>query len=440
MSGRKSAMQIVLLADGSRGDILPYIPIARELASRGHSVRFVSSGNYAAAIQQSGIHFVDIGGNDPTRIWQEDAASRPTRNPVRFWKHLRNHARGFHEGLTRLHRLCQDADAVVLTTSTSLLAMALKPDNLPFVVCHLSPVEANFSYPRPIGPYWWQRRRWGRLGNWLSHALVDQLFWSALRPDVNAWRQDDLGLPKLPWWQGLQRSARGGAPSLFGISPALLPFPKGWTKECVLTGFWLQDSNHEWQPDDRLTGFLSADSRPCVFFGFGSHVVSPQWMQEVLIPGARQSGLRVILGKTAWQGMGVDTTTDDVLAVDYLPYSWIFERVSVVVHHCGVGTVAEALRAAVPAVLIPFSGEQRFWAERLFDAGVSAPPLNPRKLTAAGFAAELRRAIDPENPTRTRLRLLSQAMEHEHGVQAAVEIMERHFSAINRPKPLQSAE
>jgi UDP:flavonoid glycosyltransferase YjiC (YdhE family) len=61
---------------------------------------------------------------------------------------------------------------------------------------------------------------------------------------------------------------------------------------------------------------------------------------------------------------------------------------SAVVRHCGAGTAAAGLRAGIPAVGVPFVGDQAFWARRPRALGVSAATipqyrLNTKKLTKA---------------------------------------------------------
>ncbi|HHW76544.1 MAG TPA: glycosyltransferase family 1 protein [Xanthomonadaceae bacterium] len=248
-----------------------------------------------------------------------------------------------------------------------------------------------------------------------------------MRPEINAWRKEELQLPPAGWWRGWRRSHTDGVPILFGISPAILPFPQGWPATHSLTGFWLAEPDLAWEPSSPLQNFLQHD-QPVVFLGFGSHIVSAALIRDVVIPAARRCRLRVVMNRVAGLDFvpGQDT---DILAVDFVPYRWIFERVALVVHHCGVGTVAEALRAAVPMVLVPFSGEQRFWAERLWDAGVAGIPLNPQALTVETLATAFEQALVANPKVRQKQQELAFHLRQEEGVTRAVTIMEQHFAA-----------
>lgn len=63
-----------------------------------------------------------------------------------------------------------------------------------------------------------------------------------------------------------------------------------------------------------------------------------------------------------------------------MPYSWLFPKCSVVIHHGGSGTTAAALRAGVPQIICPFILDQFYWAERMNWIGVAPPPLKKKHL------------------------------------------------------------
>ncbi|KAI3868544.1 hypothetical protein MKX03_035717 [Papaver bracteatum] len=58
-----------------------------------------------------------------------------------------------------------------------------------------------------------------------------------------------------------------------------------------------------------------------------------------------------------------------------IPYSWVFQRCAVAIHHGGSGSTASALSAGIPQVICPFILDQFYWAERMFWLGVAPPPL-----------------------------------------------------------------
>ena len=98
-----------------------------------------------------------------------------------------------------------------------------------------------------------------------------------------------------------------------------------------------------------------------------------------------------------------------------------------VVHHGGSGTSHSAARAGVPSIVIPFAGDQPFWAERLRLAGVAPAPVNGRQPSAEAIAEALAFVADPQ--VRRRAAALGAAMRAENGVADAVAAIERIVAA-----------
>jgi sterol 3beta-glucosyltransferase len=53
-------MCIPIIALGSRGDVQPFIALARGLEARGHSVRILAAEDYGPLVQSYGVPFVPV--------------------------------------------------------------------------------------------------------------------------------------------------------------------------------------------------------------------------------------------------------------------------------------------------------------------------------------------------------------------------------------------
>ena len=60
-------LNIVIQVVGSRGDLQPFIPIAKELQKLGHRVRIATHTVFRRVVESEGIEFFDIGG-DPAEL------------------------------------------------------------------------------------------------------------------------------------------------------------------------------------------------------------------------------------------------------------------------------------------------------------------------------------------------------------------------------------
>jgi UDP:flavonoid glycosyltransferase YjiC (YdhE family) len=94
--------------------------------------------------------------------------------------------------------------------------------------------------------------------------------------------------------------------------------------------------------------------------------------------------------------------------------------VSAIVHHGGAGTIHAAARSGLPSVVVPFAGDQFFWADRLGRAGVAltCPAQEFGRSDLAGLIAG---ATGPA--MQARCRQVAQAMAGEDGIGAAVDAM-----------------
>jgi sterol 3beta-glucosyltransferase len=205
---------------------------------------------------------------------------------------------------------------------------------------------------------------------------------------------------------------------LYGFSSTVVPRPADWGSELALTGYWFLDRTRDWKPPRELEQFLAAGPKPiCV--GFGSMPsVDPEQTTELFTRALALAGRRGIL-LTGWGGLARARLPETVLALDAAPHDWLFPRVAAVVHHGGAGTTAAALRAGVPALVVPFIADQRFWGQRLTALGAGLGPLPRRQLQPEPLASALRALV--ENPAYgARAAKISEQLSREDGVARAV--------------------
>ncbi|KAK9134446.1 hypothetical protein Syun_013776 [Stephania yunnanensis] len=67
-----------------------------------------------------------------------------------------------------------------------------------------------------------------------------------------------------------------------------------------------------------------------------------------------------------------------------------------IVHHGGAGTTATGLRAGCPTTIVPFFGDQFFWGDRIHERGLGPPPIPISKLSVEGLTNAIRFMLQPE--------------------------------------------
>ena len=217
-------------------------------------------------------------------------------------------------------------------------------------------------------------------------------------------------------------------PVLHGFSPLVVPKPWDWPDWNHLTGYWFLDRPREWNPSAVVTEFLKAGPPP-VYLGFSSMIPrDPEAAMDMLFRALRQARTRGIVG-TGWMTPETWDLPDDVLVLDEIPHDWLFPRVSAVVHHGGAGTLAAAIRAGVPSIVVPFYADQPFWAARVESLGIGPSPIPERKLTAERLAEAIQRA-EADEGMRRRAAELGEKLRTEDGVGTAVRIVDRAMHGL----------
>ncbi len=414
-------MRICILTLGTRGDVQPYVALARGLDAAGHRAVVCAAPSFRPFVESHGVEFASFDTGDPQALLNSAEGQellRSTRNPFALFRGLCRLLEPLLEkGYTESCQATAGADALLASPGALPIAQALHElRDVPFAGAFLQPSHPTREF-----------------GSWLF-------------PEVPAWLPFSGSLRRASYhatWQVLYRVIRGGNdaarsrvldlgpganpfavmirerwPTLYGFSSAVVPRPSDWGAELALTGYWFLDRLPGWAPPRELTDFLAAGSTPiCV--GFGSMPsVDPEQTTELFARALALAGQRGIL-LTGWGGLARARLPETVLALDSAPHDWLFPRVAAVVHHGGAGTTAAALRAGVPGLVIPVIADQRFWGQRLNALGAGLGPLARRQLSPESLAAALRALV--ENPFhRARAAQVAAVLAREDGVARAV--------------------
>ena len=409
-------MRITVLAYGSRGDVQPYVALGAALQRAGHRVRLAAPGLFRALVEERGIEFCPLPGDpaDLVRRAADSAGSSLVRFPIIVLQHTLPLAVPV---LAAVRQACRGADAVIhsllLTVAGHQMAVAEGiPDFSALIFLAFTPTSAFPAqlFRRPLGG--WLNR--------LTHAGFVQLFWQANRLAYGYLRRKDRDLAPLAGWPFAGPRPR---PILYGLSPRVVPRPADWGEDVHLTGYWTLDEAG-YEPPARLRAFLEAGPPP-VLVSFGSLITGRAGrLTEVTLGALQRTGQRGLLVR-GWGAIQERDLPDSVLAVDSVPFEWLFPRMAALVHHGGVGTTAAGLRAGVPAVVVPFIADQPCWGWQVQRLGVGPGPIPPKKLTVDRLAAAIDTAVT-DAAMRERAARLGEDLRREEGARRAVEILERY--------------
>jgi rhamnosyltransferase subunit B len=112
----------------------------------------------------------------------------------------------------------------------------------------------------------------------------------------------------------------------------------------------------------------------------------------------------------------------ELFAAGYAPYSSVFPRSACVVHQGGVGTTAQAMRAGVPQLVMPYAFDQPDNAARMVRLGVGLS-VTRKQYRATRVMQQLHALTAPS--FHERARDAGNKISAEKGVSVACEAIER---------------
>jgi len=415
--------RIVFATFGSLGDLHPYIAVARELARRGHRPLIASFKEFREIVEAAGVGFAPMrpdmaGFGDRTAMMER--LIDPWRGPeimVRgmFMPHLR-------ESYEDLARACRDADLLVTHPLAFAGPLLAQKEGLRWASTALSPITLFSAIDPPVFPAapWMQ---WARAISVGAYRLLFRI----PRAMVRRWEQPlrefraELGLPAtdaIAQFEG-QHSPRL---NLALFSPLLAAPQPDWPAKTVVCGFPRYDGAAlDARSHAELEAFLAA-GKPPIVFGLGSSavMVAGGFWHEAIEAARRLDQRAILLTGSPPETLGPVPAT--VKIFQYLPYSAVFPRAAAIVHQGGIGTLAQALAAGRPQLIVPVAFDQPDNARRTTALGV-ARSLPFRQATAAAMARELSTLLAaPDCATRAATVGVTVAMED--GARVAAEALE----------------
>lgn len=428
---------IVFATVGSQGDLFPLLAVGRELVARGHRVTVGAHAIHRDAVLDAGLDFVMASGIAEPEDKAAFAAKafHPWRGPRFVVRDLAaaDVAASYHA----LKSFCMEADAVV--TTTLAFAGHILGETLP--VAWFSAVLSPSVFLSPFDP---PATGLATLDRWLS-ASPRRARWlvrvveTVTRPWTAAVRgfRQRLGLSAMsaggdPFHRG--QHGREGVLAMY--SPLMGALPPDAPEGTVLTGQCRYLPAADVLPA-ALARWLALGEPPIVFTLGSAAVHAGEGFLRESVAAARQLGRRAVLltgSPELRERLGV--LGDDVLAIDYAPHGALFSRACAVVHHGGIGTTHEALRAGRPALVVPHGFDQPDNAARVKRLG-AGDVLPAHRYRADRAAAKLKALLD-DRDLRQRVEAMGCALREEHGARIAADAIEQGMTPRYKPEMWES--
>jgi rhamnosyltransferase subunit B len=420
-------MKILLNAVGSHGDVLPLIAMGRELLRRGYRPHLFANGAFETMAQEAGLPFSATGAaDDLARLLKDRDASDPRKGMSLMARVV---MQGIRQTYPLLCREYEPGDTIAVGTSLGWATRLLSETHAaPVAVVHLAPSWFRSEHVAPsLGPLGHLERtpRW--LKRWLFAGMDKRFLDPLFTAPLNQFRAE-LGLAPVQRsfhaWIHQADAVLGMFPEWFGARQP------DWPPQLQLTGFPLYDHGNAAELPAAVSAFLAAGEAP-VLVTAGTATQSQSAFFDASIQACQRSGHRAIL-LTQDATQLPSTLPAGMAHFPYVPFQALLPKVAALIHHGGIGTTSQAMRAGVPQLIRPMGFDQFDNALRAMRLGV-ARQLLPRRYGPESAAAAIR-ALTTSEEVRTRCREVAGRLGQGGGVDAACDAVLRL-----RPEPAQQS-
>jgi rhamnosyltransferase subunit B len=380
--------KFILVPLGSRGDVYPFLWLGATLASRGHDVRVLTNPPFADAVRAAGLHPVVYGSMDQYEaILRDPDLHHPRRGFSLIARHSEALAR---EMIPRIQAEHAPGRSLLMGAGIAFGArIAAEAFQIPLVTLQLQPavflsvedppvVRARTEWIRGA-PRWVVRSLYA-----LGYLQTDRLLaaWmNRLRRELGL-RNPVRRILRDYWMSPLRVLAL--FPEWFALKQA------DWPPQTIVTRFPLYDEGDRMPLDPELEAFLAAGEPPVLFTPGSANVQAASFFRVAAEVCARLQ--RRALFATPHAEQVPPGLPASIRHVQSVPFSRVFPRCAAVVHHGGIGTVAQGLAAGVPQLVMAMSHDQPDNGNRLRRMGVG-DYLYPRAFRAAMVTARLERLL-----------------------------------------------
>ena len=353
INGDIPRLAIVILIVGTRGDVQPFIALAKTLLSYGHRVRLATHEIFRKFVRENGIEFYPLAG-DPADLMSfmvKNAGIVPSVSSIMAGDVTKSR-RLISEILASTWKACIEDDDETGVPFVAEAIIANPPSyghihcaqrlQIPLHIVFTMPWSPTIQFPHPLCKVDYNREPMEKI-NMLSYDLVEVLVsdtiaclsltffdfcvffqtWSGMRNVINDFRKDVLGLAPLHTRQAIRIMMDEHVPHTYCWSPSLVPKPADWPNYIDVSGFFFLDLASNYKPPVDILDFLKAGDPP-IYIGFGSITGhDAKRLLEVVLEALKTTGYRALL---CGFNIDQDKLTDKILKIENCPHDWLFQH------------------------------------------------------------------------------------------------------------------
>ena len=346
----------ILVTHWTGGDVYPFIRLGKLLRKEGHDVTILTHCVYEEKAKAAGLRFLPVDTAEEYKDLNRDLSM--LTDPI-----------GRKDDYLRFHRLYHGKER--LLREVGLIEKVLTPESI-IIARHRSSISGLLAAEI-------HHLRYASMilaPNYFSHMeLHDELFGDAFCEEINAAREV-LHLPPITDWKDWTYSPKTilcGWPDWYSKSD------ETWAESAVPIGFIPDpDIKDNYEFGETIGSFLQEakrnHKRTAIVTGGSSRMVSRDFYKTAIRSCILAGDATIAV--TPYDEFIPEDLPDTVLCVRQAPLRDLMQKVDIVLHHGGMGTISESIDAAIPQVILPHLTDGPDNADRLASLGIATkfPP------------------------------------------------------------------
>lgn len=406
---------IVIYALGTGGDIDPMVALGIELTRRGYRISFLTNDYFQERVSAAGLEFISVGTLEQYHQGNSVTAWEP-RNHADNFEHY--HAPAFEPAFNYVKSLAGTNILVLALGEENGARVAAEKCNIPFIKIILSPNIVFSAYSPPAPMKWAIPAHIPRfIVRFLLRRNRKTRFKVFCRMQHNAAylaTRKRLQCPLVFQTESAAILQIGFFPEWFGM-PA-----KDWPNNLKLVGFPLQN-RASMNSRSELDAFIEQQGAPLIFTsGTGVKDVESLFTEgrkiceQLQVPGVFVGGAS---GAELLQGSSL------CLHLDYIDFEYALAKSLAIIHHGGMGTTAQAIKAGIPQLIRPIKYDQPDNADRIYQLGLGTYVM-PEKFKAEQVAPMLGNMLQKAKSSKA-LRHYSADVRNSSAIVDACDLVEQ---------------
>lgn len=417
-------MTILILAVGSYGDVLPLVGMARELQQRGHRVTIFTSAHFQELVHKAGVAFIALGtADDYDAIANNPALWHPHKGWRLLMKQIVSSALG--ETYTLLKSKIITGNTLLISSTLGFAARLLQETHhIPHATVHFSPGVFHSAHQAPkipglTLPDWLPVAFKDGMWKFLDHTFIDPI----VKPQLNHFRRQ-LGLPPV---SRIFHNWLHSPDLVLGLFPEWFAAPQpDWPPETHVTGFPLYDEAPDSVLPATVQNFLDAHPEPLIYTPGSANKHGRSFFKEAA--EASQELGRPAIFLTRYPEQLPPFLPKEITHFSYVPLSQLLPHAAALIHHGGIGTCSQALRAGTPQVIQPLAFDQFDNAARVEKLGVGRM-IRKRRFKASNIAPKLQTLLSSSDVKR-QCRSLQHYFPREDHLGKSCHLIETTFRMV----------